>query len=486
MDSELIGKCRAPANLPVSGNSPCNARKITGFYVKRGSCRSFWQRFQKYMSKLLDRDVIVNNSRFEQRLAAHVCCALAMAMLVLLGSWATVMADQDVPGRKLASGDRISVTVFGQTELSGEFTVDNGGNIAVPLVGSIEVKNLTLVECQRLIVEKLADGILNSPSVSVRLAEPRPIYVLGDVKNPGSYPYRYGTSVKIAVAQAGGYGIAEQLPGTALSEFLIADERVKVLGATWRRLLVRQARLEAQLNGAASFTPPALPVTGQDGDAATLVAQETQVFQAEREALRKRIELNESQRPQLLAESSAIDGQIEAEKQQIELVRNEIDQYVKLSEKGLGKSSSMLELKLALSSRQSNVWRLEADRPRLQKSVMEFDRALQESEDTRKKQILTDLQDVRQRLREVEVTLPAAQEVREVKFQQTGGAAGVKVAREVSVTRTHNSETTTFPAAENDFIEPGDIVEIRRLPADSGPLPTTSGTKDAGKPTSPL
>ena len=56
------------------------------------------------------------------------------------------------------------------------------------------------------------------------------------------------------VAQAGGFGFAEQAPGAALSEFLVADERVRVLGATWRMLLIRQARLEAQLSGAETFT----------------------------------------------------------------------------------------------------------------------------------------------------------------------------------------------------------------------------------------
>jgi polysaccharide export outer membrane protein len=184
----------------------------------------------------------------------------------------------------------------------------------------------------------------------------------------------------------------------------------------------------------------------------------------------------------LLAEIDAIQGQRDAEKQQIALVQAEIDQYSKLSERGLTKSSSMLELKLSLASRQSNVWRLEAERSRVQNSVMEFDRAVQELETTRKKQILTELQDTRQKLREIEATLPAAEEIREIRLRQTGGTAGAGVAREIVITRLRNNEVTTLAARETDSLEPGDIVEIKRLQSNAVAAPTAqtaTGQKDA-------
>jgi len=408
---------------------------------------------------------------------ACIAFLAAFLMLFIASSMNAALADTDT-GQKLAPGDRIAVIVFGQPELTGDFTVDSAGNIQYPLVGPIEVKNLTTSESQRAIADKLADGILNNPSVSVRLTEPRPIYVLGDVKLPGSYPYRYGSLVKTAVAQAGGFGFAEQSPGAALSEFLVADERVRVLGTTLRILLVRQARLEAQLNGAEAFAAPPLPPAEHESDTASLVAKEAEAFQIEKEAVKKRAELVQTQRPQLLAETNAIQGQIDAEKQQIALVQAEIDQYSKLSEKGLTKSSSMLELKLSLASRQSNVWRLEAERSRVQNSVMEFDRSVQELETARKKQILTELQDTRQKLREIDATLPAAQEVREIKLRHTGGATGAAVAREIAVTRLRNNEVTTLAAGENDLLEPGDIIEIRRLPSN---VPAPSLTPRADK-----
>ena len=111
----------------------------------------------------------------------------------------------DVSGR-LSPGDQITVTVFGQADLSGTFQIDGDGYIELPLVGGVMVKQLTPKEGERAIEAKLADGYMNRPVVSVSVGEVRPVYVLGDVKTPGAYPFRYGISVLSAIAQAGGYG----------------------------------------------------------------------------------------------------------------------------------------------------------------------------------------------------------------------------------------------------------------------------------------
>jgi polysaccharide export outer membrane protein len=70
---------------------------------------------------------------------------------------------------------------------------------------------------------------------------------------PGSYPYRYGASVLSAIALAGGVAVLEQMQGTSISDFLFADERLRILESTRRALIIRRARLEAQRDGARTF-----------------------------------------------------------------------------------------------------------------------------------------------------------------------------------------------------------------------------------------
>ena len=57
----------------------------------------------------------------------------------------------------------------------------------------------------RMIAQKLQDGYLVDPQVSVEVLNYRPFYILGEVKAPGSYQYVNGMNVLNAVALAGGF-----------------------------------------------------------------------------------------------------------------------------------------------------------------------------------------------------------------------------------------------------------------------------------------
>ena len=383
---------------------------------------------------------------------------------------------------KLAPGDRLTVTVIGQTELSGEYPLDDDGNIVFPLVGPVMVADLTIAECQRRLVERLADGILVNPSVFVRASELRPIQVLGDVRNPGSYPFRFGFMVKSAIAQAGGVGTPDR--GASVSDLLIADERVRTLGVTRLGLLVRQARLLAQLDGAKMFTPPSGLATDPGGDAAKIIAEESEVLRMESAALERQLTLVRSQKPQLLSEEEALGGQINSGKKQLDLVQIELDKYNQVTDRGFGNSHTALELKIAVENKQSDIWRLEAERSRVRMNIMGFDVRLSEAETSRKKQILTELQDVRQRLHESEVALPSAREIRSSMLRQVGGVIGFPEIRNMQVTRLRDGKVSTVDVSETILLEPGDILEIRAQRPGNRQTSTASTIGDAPFPTS--
>lgn len=106
---------------------------------------------------------------------------------------------------RLGSGDKLRVIVFGEDSLSGEFEVDGSGFVAMPLVGQVKAGNLTLTEFSRALEARLRQGYLREPRASVEVLNYRPFYVIGEVKNPGKYPYVSGMTVINAVALAGGY-----------------------------------------------------------------------------------------------------------------------------------------------------------------------------------------------------------------------------------------------------------------------------------------
>ena len=114
-------------------------------------------------------------------------------------------ATRTVTEYTLSSGDQVKITVFGQTDLSGQFEVDGAGTISMPLIGQVNVEGITVPQLENRISGLLADGYLIDPQVSAEVANYRPFYILGEVRNPGEYPFTNGLTVMEAVASAGGF-----------------------------------------------------------------------------------------------------------------------------------------------------------------------------------------------------------------------------------------------------------------------------------------
>lgn len=127
------------------------------------------------------------------------------ALLILLLS-GNVFADQPQShGYRLGVGDKLKVSVFGHSELSGEFVVGGNGNIVMPLIQGIQSQGLTTDELANAVTHRLSPDYLVNPRVSVELLTYRPFYIMGEVRNPGSYPYVEGMTALNAIAVAGGY-----------------------------------------------------------------------------------------------------------------------------------------------------------------------------------------------------------------------------------------------------------------------------------------
>ncbi|NQY14958.1 MAG: polysaccharide export protein [Henriciella sp.] len=122
------------------------------------------------------------------------------------GSDAAQAINERVVGEyQLGAGDQLRVTVFGEAELSGEYVLDGTGVVSMPLIGDVTALNLTVREFQRALEQRFADGYLRNPRVSAEVLNYRPFYILGEVRQPGEYPYTNGLTVLNAIATAGGF-----------------------------------------------------------------------------------------------------------------------------------------------------------------------------------------------------------------------------------------------------------------------------------------
>jgi len=108
-------------------------------------------------------------------------------------------------GYRLASGDKVRVTVYDEADLSGEFQVDGSGNVYLPLIGQTRAAGYTTQTLGLAIAASLANGYVNNPRVSVEVTTYRPFYIIGEVNKPGEYAYVNDMTAENAVAMAGGY-----------------------------------------------------------------------------------------------------------------------------------------------------------------------------------------------------------------------------------------------------------------------------------------
>lgn len=132
--------------------------------------------------------------------AREFCVALALLSLAYAGQ----AVAQEVQ-YTLDTGDQLRITVFGHEDLSGEFKVGSTGSVTMPLIGEISAKGLTLQQLEVAIIDELKPGYLKNPQVSAEVIGYRPFYIIGEVRNPGTYPYVGSMRIVNAIAIAGGF-----------------------------------------------------------------------------------------------------------------------------------------------------------------------------------------------------------------------------------------------------------------------------------------
>ena len=98
-------------------------------------------------------------------------------------------------------GNRVGAINGNQAALSG-YQVDSNGNISVPLMGDVYVKNLTLIEVKNKLYNALVNH-LDAPSVDVKLLSFK-FTIIGEINRPGEY-FTYLPSFRLmdALALAG-------------------------------------------------------------------------------------------------------------------------------------------------------------------------------------------------------------------------------------------------------------------------------------------
>jgi protein involved in polysaccharide export with SLBB domain len=125
----------------------------------------------------------------------------ALPLLLLLAptaGWSQATTSRIVT---LQPGDIVRVEIWREPDLSGSFTVDEGGVITFPLLGDRKVTDLPLDSLRAILTDEYRVHLRNP---SIRILPMRKLLVLGAVTTPGPYEVNPIETVIGVIAQAGG------------------------------------------------------------------------------------------------------------------------------------------------------------------------------------------------------------------------------------------------------------------------------------------
>jgi len=108
----------------------------------------------------------------------------------------------------VGAGDSLSVNVWKEESLSGSVTVRPDGYITLPLVNDVKAVGKTPAQLRSVLEQKYKEFLTN-PFVTIRIEKiiSSQVYLIGQVKNPGVYPFTGSDTVLQLVTLAGGLTI---------------------------------------------------------------------------------------------------------------------------------------------------------------------------------------------------------------------------------------------------------------------------------------
>lgn len=98
--------------------------------------------------------------------------------------------------------------IVGERDLPKEFHVDNDGTVELPYVRRVKVAGLEPQAVSDLVRRRLAELKIRDDAtvvLAVTQYNSKRISVIGQVQNPGSFPFKDGMSLVDALSTAGGF-----------------------------------------------------------------------------------------------------------------------------------------------------------------------------------------------------------------------------------------------------------------------------------------
>ncbi len=391
--------------------------------------------------------------------------------LALLGTLVPCRAEY-----RLSPGDIVEITVAGVPDLKQRAPIQFDGTLTFPMVGTIVAAGSTSMEVQaraemalaaKVLRQRTADGrdrtvLIQPGDVAVAVVEYRPIYVNGDVLQPGQHSYRPQMTVRHAIVLSGGVSMVRGRSANMGVEVVEVDREYRTSALAWAREQVHAWRLAAELEGSETIKEQRLVEVSIP--AATL----SEYLRTETSYLNIRLREYKNEKAHLESAARLAGEQIATlttqEKQETQGLQTDIDELDRVNK--LFGSGSLVSGRVTDARRAvllSSTRRLQTTST-LSQMKQQRDEYLfrHEKLDTQRRlEVLRDIKESQLRTAEVRTRLEAAAQ----KLQVYGRMASVDAANSgvrptTTIVRRNGNGWDRLSASEDADLLPGDAIEV--------------------------
>ncbi len=396
---------------------------------------------------------------------------------------------------KLGARDKVRIQVFewrpardeiyAWEALNAEYTVDESGRLALPLVGQVPAAGSSTGELAAVISRRLQErmGTVTEPDTTVEIVQYRPFYIVGQVEKPGEYNFRPGMTVLQAVSISGGLLRSTGTDAMSLARDLVRTEGDETLMEHEHdMLLARHARLTAELDGHASVVFPSVLAAKANVPAiGALMENERLVFNSRLKAFNTQMSALSQLKSNLEKEVTSLGRQVEAHNRRVELLERELSGIRTLAQKGLATTPRLLGLERNLAQLQGDGLRLESRQTAVSQDITRTEISMIELQTKRANDITEAMQDTSIQL----ARIGTRQTVNDRLLNDTRQRAALQLSQPAQINRitpsyvivrTLAGDSFELTANEASVLLPGDTLKVEMQLAGAGDSEQGSAT----------
>jgi polysaccharide biosynthesis/export protein len=145
-------------------------------------------------------------------MATRLFVTAVLAVAALCGPQREALAQTQPSGKApvmdyvVGPQDVLTITSYDQADLSGRFAVEADGTFTYPMIGRFTAGGLTLRQVEDGLKKRLKDeGFFRNPQITVAVEQykSQKVFVVGEVRNPGTYTLSGNMNLVEAIARAG-------------------------------------------------------------------------------------------------------------------------------------------------------------------------------------------------------------------------------------------------------------------------------------------